>query len=140
MRPSKTFNKQEDKFIIVSLNTISKGGIMCVFCKIVKGELPAKVVYEDELVMAFHDINPQAPIHILIIPKEHIPTVNDIEGKHERLIGHIFVVAKKIAKELGVSEKGYRILINCNKDAGQEIYHIHFHFFAGKPLGPMISK
>ena len=113
---------------------------MCVFCKIVKGELPAKVVYEDELVMAFHDINPQAPIHILIIPKEHIPTVNDIEEKHERLIGHIFVVAKKIAKELGVSEKGYRILINCNKDAEQGIYRIHFHFFAGKPLGPMISK
>ncbi len=113
---------------------------MCVFCKIVKKELPAKIVYEDDKVMAFHDINPQAPIHILIIPKEHIETVNDLEEKHKELIGHIFLVAKKIAKDLGVDEKGYRILINCNKDGGQEVYHIHFHFFAGKPLGPMICK
>ncbi|SNR86760.1 histidine triad nucleotide-binding protein [Desulfurobacterium atlanticum] len=113
---------------------------MCIFCKIVNKEIPAKVVYEDDLVMAFHDINPQAPIHILIIPKEHIPTVNDIEEKHKELIGHIFTVAKTIAKEMGFAEKGYRILINCNKDGGQEIYHIHFHLFAGKPLGPMICK
>ncbi len=113
---------------------------MCVFCKIVNRELPAKIVYEDEKVMAFHDINPQAPIHILIIPKEHIETVNDLKERHKELIGHIFLVAKKIAKDLGVAEKGYRILINCNRDGGQEIYHIHFHLFAGKPLGPMICK
>ncbi|WP_457568773.1 histidine triad nucleotide-binding protein [Desulfurobacterium sp.] len=113
---------------------------MCIFCKIVNKEIPAKVVYEDDKVMAFHDINPQAPIHILIIPKEHIPTVNDLEENHKELIGHIFLVAKKIAKELGVDEKGYRILVNCNSDGGQEIYHIHFHLFAGKPLGPMICK
>ncbi len=113
---------------------------MCIFCKIVNGEIPAKVVYEDDTVMAFHDINPQAPIHILIIPKEHIPTVNDIEEKHRDLIGHIFLVAKKIAKDLGVAESGYRILVNCNRDGGQEIYHLHFHLFAGKPLGPMICR
>jgi len=113
---------------------------MCVFCKIVKGEIPAKVVYEDEAVMAFHDINPQAPVHILIIPKEHIPTVNDLKEKHEELVGHILLVAKRIAKELGVAESGYRILVNCNRDGGQEIYHLHFHLFAGKPLGPMICR
>lgn len=113
---------------------------MCVFCKIVKGEIPAKVVYEDETVMAFHDINPQAPVHILIIPKEHIPTVNDLKEKHEELVGHILLVAKRIAKELGVAESGYRILVNCNRDGGQEIYHLHFHLFAGKPLGPMICR
>ncbi len=113
---------------------------MCIFCKIVKGEIPARIVYEDDLVMAFHDINPQAPIHILIIPKEHIPTVNELEENHKELIGHIFLVAKKIAKDLEVAESGYRILVNCNRDGGQEIYHLHYHFFAGKPLGPMICR
>ena len=113
---------------------------MCVFCKIVNKELPAKVVYEDDLVMAFYDINPQAPVHILIVPKEHIPTVNDLEERHKELIGHIFLVAKKIAQDMGFAENGYRILINCNRDGGQEIYHIHYHLFAGKPLGPMICK
>ncbi|MEO2066179.1 MAG: histidine triad nucleotide-binding protein [Desulfurobacteriaceae bacterium] len=113
---------------------------MCVFCKIVKGELPAKVVYEDDLVMAFHDINPQAPVHILVIPKEHIPTVNDLEERHKELIGHIFLVIKKIAKELGIDESGYRVLVNCNRDGGQEIYHIHFHLLGGKPLGPMVCR
>ena len=113
---------------------------MCVFCKIVNKELPAKVVYEDDIVMAFHDINPQAPVHILIVPKEHIPTVNDLEEKHKELTGHIFLVARKIAQDMGFAEKGYRILINCNRDGGQEIYHIHYHLFAGKPLGPMICK
>jgi len=113
---------------------------MCIFCKIVKGEIPARIVYEDDLVMAFHDINPQAPIHILIIPKEHIPTVNELEENHKELIGHIFLVAKKIAKDFEVAESGYRILVNCNRDGGQEIYHLHYHFFAGKPLGPMICR
>ncbi len=113
---------------------------MCVFCKIVKGELPAKVVYEDEKVMAFHDINPQAPIHILVIPKEHIETLNDLEEKHKELIGHIFLVIKKIAEELGIAQSGYRVLVNCNRDGGQEIYHLHFHLLGGKPLGPMVCR
>lgn len=113
---------------------------MCIFCKIVNREIPARIVYEDDLVMAFHDINPQAPIHILIIPKEHIPTLNELEEKHKELIGHIFLVAKKIAKDMGVAENGYRVLVNCNQDGGQEVYHIHLHLFAGKPLGPMICS
>ncbi len=113
---------------------------MCVFCKIVKKEIPAKVVYEDEKVMAFHDINPQAPVHVLVIPKEHIPTLNDLEEKHKELIGHIFLVIKEIAKELGIAESGYRVLVNCNRDGGQEIYHLHFHLLGGKPLGPMVCR
>ena len=112
---------------------------MCVFCKIVNGEIPAKVVYEDDKVMAFHDINPQAPVHILVIPKEHIPTVNDLEEKQE-LIGHIFMVIKEIAREMGIAESGYRVLVNCNRDGGQEIYHIHFHLLGGAPLGPMVCR
>jgi len=113
---------------------------MCVFCKIVKGELPAKVVYEDDLVMAFHDINPQAPVHVLVIPKEHIPTLNDLEERHKELIGHIFLVIKKIAEELGIAESGYRVLVNCNRDGGQEVYHLHYHLLGGKPLGPMVCR
>jgi len=113
---------------------------MCVFCKIVKGELPAKVVYEDDLVMAFHDINPQAPVHILVIPKEHIPTLNDLEERHKELIGHIFLVIGKIAKELGIAESGYRVIVNCNRDGGQEVYHLHYHLLGGKPLGPMVCR
>jgi histidine triad (HIT) family protein len=113
---------------------------MCIFCKIVNGELPAKVVYEDSKVMAFHDINPQAPVHVLVIPKEHIETLNDLEDKHRELIGHIFLVIKKIAKELGIDESGYRVLVNCNRDGGQEIYHLHFHLLGGKPLGPMVCR
>ncbi len=113
---------------------------MCVFCKIVKGELPAKVVYEDDLVMAFHDINPQAPVHILIIPKEHIPTLNDLEEVHKELIGHIFLVIKRIAREQGIDESGYRVVVNCNRDGGQEVYHLHFHLLGGKSLGPMVCR
>jgi histidine triad (HIT) family protein len=112
----------------------------CIFCKIVKGELPAKVVYEDDKVMAFHDINPQAPVHVLIIPKEHVPTLNDLEEKHKELLGHIFLVIKKLAKEMGIDESGYRVLVNCNRDGGQEIYHLHFHLLGGKPLGPMVCS
>jgi len=113
---------------------------MCVFCKIVNRELPAKVVYEDDLVMAFHDINPQAPVHILVIPKEHIPTLNDLEERHKELIGHIFLVIKKIAQELGIAESGYRVIVNCNRDGGQEVYHLHYHLLGGKPLGPMVCR
>ncbi len=113
---------------------------MCIFCKIVNGEIPAKVVYEDDKVMAFHDINPQAPVHVLVIPKKHISTLNDIEEGDRELIGHIFLIIKKIAKELGIAESGYRVLVNCNRDGGQEIYHLHFHILGGKPLGPMVCR
>jgi len=113
---------------------------MCIFCKIVNGEIPAKVVYEDDKVMAFHDINPQAPVHVLVIPKKHISTLNDIEEGDRELIGHMFLTIKKIAKELGIAESGYRVLVNCNRDGGQEIYHLHFHILGGKPLGPMVCR
>ncbi len=113
---------------------------MCVFCKIVKKEIPAKVVYEDDRVMAFHDINPQAPVHILVIPKEHIPTLNDLTEEHKELIGHIFTVIRQIAQEMGIAESGYRVLVNCNRDGGQEIYHLHFHLLGGAHLGPMVCR
>jgi len=113
---------------------------MCVFCRIINREIPSKIVYEDDTVIAFHDINPQAPVHILIVPKEHIETVNNLEEKHEKLIGHVFTVAKKIAKEFGIAESGYRIIVNCNKDGGQEIYHLHYHLLGGKALGALVCK
>ncbi len=111
---------------------------MCIFCKIARHEIPANIVYEDDTVMAFRDIHPQAPVHILIIPKEHIPTVNDLTEKNAGLISHMILVAKKIARDVGIDKSGYRILINCNKDAGQEIFHLHLHLLGGKPLGPMV--
>lgn len=106
----------------------------CVFCKIIKGEIPSEKVYEDDLVYAFKDISPMAPVHILIIPKKHISTINDIEEYDESVIGHIFTVANKIAKELGIDEEGYRIVSNCNKNAGQTVFHVHFHLLGGKEL------
>lgn len=106
----------------------------CIFCKILKGEIPSEKVYEDDLVYAFKDIAPMAPVHILIIPKKHISTINDIEEYDETLIGHIFTVASKIAKDLGIDESGYRIISNCNKDAGQTVFHVHFHLLGGKEL------
>ncbi len=104
----------------------------CLFCDIVQGIKPATIVHQTENVIAFKDIRPQAPIHLLIIPKEHIPTINDISPAHRDLIGEIFLVAKELAQKLGVAEKGYRTVFNCNRDAGQEVYHIHLHLLAGR--------
>ena len=111
-----------------------------IFSKIIAGELPADIVYRDDQVTAFRDIQPQAPIHILIVPNQEIPTVNDIKIEDEQLIGHMFTVARKIASDEGVAEDGYRLLINCNKNGGQEVFHLHMHLFAGKPLGPMLMR
>lgn len=111
-----------------------------IFSKIIDGETPADIVYQDEQVTAFRDIRPQAPIHILIVPNKEIPTVNDITVGDEQLIGHMFIVAKQIAAKEGVAENGYRLLINCNRDANQEIFHLHLHLFAGRPLGPMLMR
>jgi histidine triad (HIT) family protein len=105
------------------------------FTKIINREIPADIVYEDELCLAFKDINPQAPIHLLIIPKKEIPTVNDIQPEDKELVGHLFMTAGNIAKQMGVAEEGYRVVMNCNSMAGQTVYHIHVHFLAGKPLG-----
>lgn len=104
----------------------------CIFCDIVQGTKPAKIVYQSEKVIAFNDIRPQAPIHILVIPKEHIPTLNDIAPQHQDLIGEIFIVAKELAKQLGLADRGYRTIFNCNRDAGQDVYHIHLHLLGGR--------
>ncbi len=111
-----------------------------IFTKIIQQEIPADIVYQDDHVTAFRDINPQAPVHILIVPNKEIPTVNDIDVKDEELVGKMFTVAKKIADDEGVAENGYRLLINCNRDGGQEVFHLHMHLFGGRPLGPMILR
>ena len=106
----------------------------CLFCGIVSGSVPSKMVYEDDQVYAFHDINPGAPTHVLIIPREHIATLNDLEERHEPLVGRIFSVAKKIAADLGLDEVGYRTVFNTNAGGGQTVYHIHLHLLAGRSL------
>ena len=110
----------------------------CLFCKIVKGEVPSTKVYEDEEILAFKDINPAAPIHILVIPKKHITSLAYIEKEDEALIGKIYRVINKIAEENGFKENGYRVIVNCGKDGGQEVMHLHFHLLAGKHLGEKI--
>ena len=103
-----------------------------IFTKIINKELDADIVYEDSLALAFNDILPQAPIHILIIPKKEIPTINDIADSDKLIVGHLFIVAKKIAKSMNIAENGYRIIFNCNQDAGQTVNHIHIHFLGGR--------
>lgn len=105
-----------------------------IFGKIVRKEIPADIVYEDEDVLAFNDLAPQAPIHVLIIPKKEIATINHIEADDAELMGKLFLAAQKIAKKLGVAENGYRLVFNCNEDGGQTVYHIHMHFLAGRAL------
>lgn len=110
-----------------------------IFSKIAAGEIPADIVFQDDRVTAFKDINPIAPIHILIIPNKEIPTVDDVTEADEQTLGHMFVVARKIARELGIAESGYRLLVNCRDDAGQEVYHLHMHLLGGRSLGPMLA-
>ena len=112
----------------------------CLFCKIIKGDIPSTKVYEDEFVYAFKDINPEAPVHILVVPKKHIKSMNEIEEIDENLIGKIFLAIEKIAKEQGVAEQGYRVISNCGKDAGQTVMHLHFHILGGRKLGEKILK
>lgn len=106
-----------------------------IFDKIIKREIPADIVYEDDLVLSFKDISPQAPIHFLIIPKKPIATINDITEQDREVVGHMYFVAAKIAKEQGFAQSGYRVVMNCNEDGGQTVYHIHAHVLAGKPMG-----
>jgi len=107
----------------------------CIFCEIAQRSLPAEIVYQSENIIAFKDIRPRAPVHILIIPREHIPTLNDLEDGHQHLVGEMFLVARDIAKDLGLAERGYRTVFNCNHDAGQEVYHIHLHLLGGRKFG-----
>ena len=111
-----------------------------IFSKIIRREIPAQIVYQDELVTAFRDINPQAPTHILIIPNKLIPTVNDVTAEDEVALGRLFTVARLVAQQEGIAESGYRLLVNCNHDAGQEVFHLHMHIFGGRSLGPMLKR
>jgi histidine triad (HIT) family protein len=106
----------------------------CLFCKIVERKIPANIVYEDERVLAFNDINPQAPTHVLIIPKRHIPTLNHIGTEDDQLVGELVRRAAIIAKELGFSETGYRTLFNTNRGAGQTVFHVHLHLLGGRSM------
>lgn len=110
----------------------------CVFCKIINGEIPSEKVYEDDKVLAFKDINPAAPIHVLVIPKEHVQNVLEINLENKEMISDIFLAINKIAKQLGIEDDGFRIINNCGKDAGQEVMHLHFHLLAGGKMGPKI--
>ncbi|MCE2504090.1 MAG: histidine triad nucleotide-binding protein [Chlorobi bacterium] len=105
-----------------------------IFAKIIRKEIPAEIVYEDEQVLAFRDINPQGPTHVLVIPKEEIATANDIIGDHEQLVGHMVTTAVQIAKEEGIADDGYRLVMNCNPEGGQEVYHIHLHLIGGRQM------
>lgn len=113
-----------------------KGGeiMSCIFCKIINGEIPSKKLYEDDKVLAFHDISPEAPIHFLVIPKDHIKSVNELNEKNADIISHIFLVINKLVRELNISETGYRIVNNCGKDGGQTVDHIHFHVLGQRDL------
>ncbi len=106
----------------------------CLFCKIRDGVIPCDIVYEDDDVLAFNDVNPQAPVHMLIIPKKHIATVNDITEDDELVMGKLFSAAKKIAEQEGISDDGYRMVTNCNEKAGQTVFHIHMHLLAGRRM------
>lgn len=109
----------------------------CLFCKIISGEIKSDKVYEDNEIVAFKDINPKGPVHILFVPKKHYATLNDIPASELPIVSQIFQAVQKMAKVLGVAETGYRTLVNTHKDAGQEVFHIHWHLIGGKKLGPM---
>jgi histidine triad (HIT) family protein len=106
----------------------------CLFCRLARGEIPAKVAYQDDDVVAFHDIKPEAPVHVLVIPREHIASINELDGAHTATIGKLHVVARDLALELGVAEGGYRLVINTGADAGQSVAHIHLHLLGGRHL------
>lgn len=110
-----------------------------IFSKIIRQEIPTPLLYQDELVTAFRDVAPRVDSHILIVPNKHIATINDVTSDDELTLGRMITVAKKLAREEGIDEKGYRLIINCNKDGGQEVYHIHMHLLGGQPLGAMLS-
>lgn len=106
----------------------------CLFCKISKGDIAAKIIFDDPEIIAFHDINPQAPTHILIIPRKHIETINDADSSDEQLLGRMVLTAKKLSRDLGLADKGYRLVFNVNKGGGQEVYHIHLHLLGGRQM------
>lgn len=110
-----------------------------IFSKIVQGEARADIVYQDDRATAFRDINPQAPIHILIVPNRPIPTTNDVTEDDEADLGHLFIVAARLAREAGIAEDGYRLIVNCNRHGGQVVFHLHMHLLGGRQLGRMVQ-
>ncbi len=106
----------------------------CIFCKIIKNELPAKIIYQDKDIIAFNDRHPRAPIHQLIVPKKHIPTLNNLTEKDTLLAGNMLQVARHLAKEWNIDQSGFRTIFNCNKDGGQEVFHLHLHLLGGRAL------
>ena len=106
----------------------------CLFCKMVSGEIQPDIVFEDDDVLAFRDVTPQAPVHVLVIPKSHIATTNELTPEHAGLIGKMVLAARQIAADEGVAEPGYRMVMNCNPEAGQSVYHIHLHMLGGRPM------
>ena len=111
-----------------------------IFSKIVSGEAPADVVYKDDLVTCFKDINPAAPVHVLIVPNKEIATLNDVQEDDKELIGHMVLTAKHIAQQNGIDERGYRLVLNCNPEGGQVVYHLHVHLLGGRPLGGVVKR
>jgi len=106
----------------------------CVFCKIASRELPAKIVYEDDESVAFEDIHPKAPVHILIVPRRHLATLLDASQSDDRLLGHLLLVANNVARQKGIAERGFRLVLNCNSEGGQVVFHLHLHLLGGRPL------
>lgn len=106
----------------------------CIFCKIVNRQIPSRIVYEDDSILAFHDIDPKAPVHVLVIPKQHISSTNEVTQENSRVIAHIFATLPKIAEQLGIRDGGYRVVVNCGKDAGQAVNHLHYHVLGGRSL------
>jgi histidine triad (HIT) family protein len=107
----------------------------CVFCKIANREVPAKIVHEDDESIAFADINPKAPVHILIVPRRHLPTLLDAGAGDDRLLGHLLLVANSVARQQGIADRGFRLVLNCNREGGQEVFHLHLHLLGGRRLG-----
>lgn len=111
----------------------------CIFCKIANKEIPTEIVYEDDEIMAFKDINPAAPVHILVIPKKHISSLLELTEEDKELVGKIYLIINKIAKMQGIDEKGFRVVVNCGEDGGQEVKHLHFHILGGKKLSARVD-
>ncbi len=111
-----------------------------IFSRIVRREIPSEIVYQDELVTAFRDVNPQAPTHVLIVPNKAVPTVADVGADDEPALGRMVTVAAKLAEQEGIAHDGYRLIVNCGSHGGQEVYHLHMHLLGGRPLGPMLHR
>jgi histidine triad (HIT) family protein len=120
---------------------LSRSPVMStIFSKIIRGEADADIVFQDDRLTCFRDIRPAAPVHILIVPNKEIATVNDLADEDEALVGYMFLTAKRLAREQGIHESGYRLIINCNRDGGQEVDHLHLHLVGGRPMGPMVVR